>query len=136
MLKAEFDYTLIEDLSYQVDGNLEKATYITVSAPCMKMRKLAMKLKQYFFRGISSFAAKSAGGAPPKDKLDAQAYIAAFYMSGSDICEVCDLFGDILLKSAKVEGKIQMNKLMLEEISQTDLENLLGEYMVNFLPIS
>lgn len=131
-----FDYNLKMGFEYHHKGQLTTAKFITLRAPTSRNSDECGALKQAFYRSVPK-------DVDPDDKAKAKAEDRV--IEGSDIVMALAAsseveFSDVLRTAKKlftsgvamVEGETKMTMPMLDEMSQDDLEGMLGEYLVNF----
>ncbi len=131
---TEFDYELKVPFLYAYAGNQEKALMITLKAPTVKTPYRA-DLKQCFFRAI-----------PQDGKEEAKGEAGTKMFTGSDILFTISMSREVSLSSfieygksllasgvALVDGQTKLTKLLIDAMDPDELENMLGEYMVNFI---
>lgn len=133
----KFNYELESPFNYAIKGDLQEANFITLLAPSSKHISYCADLKQAFFRALptDSGGEKSEGDAKGIDDLDGEAIMMLISMSKdvdlkSVLISARELFSSGL---ALVDGETKLTKPLIDEMSQDDLENMLGEYYLNFI---
>ncbi len=140
-MNTECHFELSRPLKYHSGGEEVEGTFITLAPPTYKQMDKCVPLKQAFYRAASSITddAVEAGTETNKSSDDTQltpdGLISLFYQSDEDMVKIV-LYGVELFKSpgiAMVDGAANITQLLIEQMSQDDLENMLGRYMVNFI---
>lgn len=140
-MNTEFQFELTTPIKYHSGGEEVEGTFITLTAPSYKQMDKCIPLKQAFFRAAASIndsveEANVEPNAPAEAAgMTPEGLIALFYQSEEDMVKVF-LYGVELFKSsgvALVDGSVSMKQLLIEKMSQDDLENMLGRYMINFI---
>ena len=134
-----FDHELELPFQYAYKGDLQEASFVTLKAPSSKHISYCADLKQAFMRALPTDGGASAaeGDKDGKgvDDLDGESIMMLISMSKDvDLKTVLisarELFASGL---AFVDGETKMTKPMVDEMSQDDLENMLGKYYLNFI---
>ncbi|MEE9222966.1 MAG: hypothetical protein V3V40_05875 [Nitrosomonadaceae bacterium] len=150
-MKTEFQFELTKPIKYDAGGEKVEGAFITLAHPSYKQMDKCVPLKQAFYRAAADIdadteavaaavataaAAAAATGATPEDTdITPEGLISLFYQSDEDMVKII-LYGVELFKSpgiALIDGSTSMTHPMIEQLSQDDLENMLGQYMVNFI---
>ena len=135
-LKTEFKYVLKTSFEYSKKGEILSAQFISLTAPTSRTTAECAALKQAFFRAMG----EQEGGDP--DKMDQD-----FDIEGSDIMTLIAMaksvdLPDVLAIGKKlfqqpgialIDGEIKFGNELMNRMSVDDLEDLLGEYLVNFI---
>lgn len=135
-------YQLKTPLNYHSRGEEVEASFITLFAPSYKHMDKTVPLKQAFYRA----AAAIEGGTVEQESTDTDTpdndagltpdmAVAMLYQSNEDMVKIF-LYAAELFKApgiAKIEGSEKMTGAIIEKLSQDDLENMLGTYLVNFI---
>lgn len=134
-MKGDITYDLKTPFEYHGNGENRTASVIILSAPSNKQRKPAAKLKQFFFQAIN--------GLQGDEKADAEAkasdpkgsdIVALLMMSNVDANDVHEAFKGIITGGcAMVEGATSLTDSLYDKLSFEDTEEMLGDYLVNFL---
>lgn len=131
--KTEFRFDLKQsNVSYSSGGNQVGATFISLTAPTSRHSRQCAYLKQAFFRALPD------GGNPDSDaKFETPSgaeMITILAMSKHvELPDVLDVGKDLLLQGvAMVDGDQKLNQHILDQIHAEDVEEMIGEYMVNF----
>jgi len=137
-MKKEIDFPLTTKIKYAKEGEEVKGTFIKLIPPSSKQLVQCALLKQSFIRAVTEQAKNNpdAGDSNESDsKISGQDIIYLLY--GSESVDM----GKILLSArelfnsgvAMVEGVVNLTKPLLDEMSNDDLEGMLGEYLANFI---
>lgn len=131
-LKVPFDYAYL--------GETTKANFITLKAPSGKTPYRA-ELKQCFFRALNNDT-NATVNTVSVDSDDKKQEIP----SGSEIVQLICMsrhvelsvfleYGKKLLTSgvALIDGETKLTKLLIESMDPDELEEMLGDYMANFI---
>ena len=134
-MKGEITHELTTPFEYHGNGENKTASVIILSAPSNKQRKHAAKLKQYFFQAINSLqgADKAEAEENAKDPKGSD-IVALLMMSDVDANDIHEAFKGIITGGcAMVEGATSLTDSLYEKLSFEDTEEMLGDYLVNFL---
>lgn len=130
---TEFRFDLKRsNLSYSNKGEQEDATFILLKAPTSRHSRQCAFLKQAFFRAVPKEEPKK------KDKEfetpTGLEMINILAMSQDvDLADVIDVGKDLLSNGvALVDGDQKLNKLMIDQLHEEDVEEMIGLYMVVF----
>ena len=136
--KKEFDFPLTKKIPYAKDGEQVKGSFIKLTPPSSKQLTQCAFLKQSFIRAVTEQARNNPVAEKEADdgvRIKGQDIIYLLYGSESvDMAKIL-LSAIELFKSgvATVEGEVKLTKPLLEEMSNDDLEGMLGEYLANFI---
>lgn len=136
-IKNSFDFELEEILEYAKGGEMEEAQMITLFAPTSRVMDHCANLKQAFFRAMPEAKPDQA---LPDDISDVE-------IDGDQIMLLITASRDVSLAStlatarelftskdiAMVDGEVKLTKPMLEQLSNDELERMLGQYLSNFI---
>ena len=132
---AEHDIPLEESFEYSHKGSTEAATFIKITAPSAKQLTHCAELKQAFYRATKDAPKDEAETGADKEKIEGSDIMALMY--GSDHVEMPKVFlhAKELLTSGVclVDGEAKLTKPLFDEMSNDDMEVLVGEYLVNFI---
>ncbi len=139
--KKEFKYDLSYFFEYAFNGQTKKANYLIIQAPKMKVACYTSILEREFFKAIENVPKDEGQGQTKNKKQDST--------SASDYTMLLSAYGDIqkcyealtkilvdgINESAvcKIDGIEKITESLIEELSLTDIKNILGEYYENFL---
>jgi len=134
--EKEKDVPLEDTFEYSYKGSSEAASFIKILAPSAKNLVHCADLKQAFYRATKDAQSDAeASGSESKEKITGSDIIGLMY--GSEHVEMSKVFlhAKELLTSGVclVDGEAKLTKPLFDEMSQDDLEVLLGEYLVNFI---
>lgn len=141
-MKTDVIYQLKTPLNYHSRGEEVEASFITLFAPSYKHMDKTVPLKQAFYRAAAAIEGETVEqestdtDTPDNDAgLTPDIAVAMLYQSNEDMVKIF-LYAAELFKApgiAKVEGSEKMTGAIIEKLSQDDLENMLGTYLVNFI---
>lgn len=140
-MNTEFNFELTKPIKYHAGGEEVEGAFITLTAPAYKQMDKCVPLKQAFYRAAAAIADDSeetvseTNASPDDSVMTPEGLLSLFYQSNEDMVKII-LYGVELFKSpgiAKMEGSVNITHKMIEEMSQDDLERMLGQYMVNFI---
>lgn len=140
---TEITYTLKESFEYALNGNNEKATFITLTAPNFKQIDKVTPIKQAFTRVAVKSAKEAVRESTPRpskegeveeSKITGSEIIAMMYASDVEMKSIL-LYAEQLFKSgvALVDGETNLTTPLMEKMTLDDFEGLLGDYMSNFI---
>lgn len=130
----DFAYDLKATINYHASGENKEATAVILSAPSNKQRRAAARLKQFFFQAIKDLKSEDQSTGDDGKKPKGSDIVALLMMSDVDIDDVHESFKDILTTGcAMIDGATSLTSLHYESLSYEDTEEMLGEYLVNFL---
>lgn len=133
-----FTFELSEPVSYSSKGEVTQGTSITFYAPSAAQRKKVTKLKQFFFRALP----KEIDAEVERDKtknteqaeITGEAIIALIAGSDADYSEFIELGRSLLCeRNAKIDDIEFLTAPILDRISIDELENMVGQYVANFI---
>ncbi len=130
---TEFRYALTTPFKYDHKGDRHDASFILLQAPTSRHSRECAALKQAFFR--SAAAIDSDAEAEKDVDVTGEEVIAMIAMSSAvDLADVMDTAIRLFTNKgiALVDGEVNLNKQLIERMMQSDVEAMLGEYMVNF----
>lgn len=135
--KSEFQYTLSQSIKYHSkDGNEQDAFSLTVTAPSSRDRKHTIKIKQSFFRAITSIKSndsekKESSG--ESANIKGHEALMILMMSDQDMEKIYEAFRLILISgSCKLEDGTDFTNVLYEKIQDSDIDNLLADYLEFF----
>lgn len=136
-LITEFTHELQVPFDYHYKSQQTKANFITLMAPSVKTPHRA-DLKQCFFRAIGG------GDTSQQPQVDDSAKPET--PTGSEIIQLIAMskdvelstfleFGKVLLSSgvALIDGQTKLIKPLIDVMNPDELEEMLGDYMSNFI---
>lgn len=144
-LKTSFKYA-------GADGQIEDASFITMTAPNFKQMSKLTPIKQAFSSAIkeslSSFdsealevaqeaTTETSGtdkGADSDDGMDASSILMIMHQWTGDLSKVFGKAADLFKSgAAMVDGETKLSGALLEKMSMDDFEGLFGTYLANFI---
>jgi len=150
MENLTFDFILSQDITFQYKGDTVEAKLLTLKAPSAKNMKRVVQLQAGFSASLKSLQSQIS----EKEKEDAIKQAASKTddekkFKGSEVMDLIKIAGAIELEHyydtfkrllcsenpvvCTVDDKLGMIENIYDQILFTDLENLLGEYLANFL---
>ncbi|MCK5292964.1 MAG: hypothetical protein KAR39_13220 [Thermoplasmata archaeon] len=130
----DFAYDLKTPIDYHSGSENKEAVSVILSAPSNKQRRAAARLKQFFFQAINDLKTDDQQASDDSKKPKGSEIVALLMMSNIDANDVHDAFKDIAISGcAMLDGAVSMNDSLYEKMSFEDTEEMLGEYLVNFL---
>ena len=134
---TEFKYVLKTPFDYTFKGDTAKAEFITLSAPTSKTTQECSALKQAFFRAMGEREGKGgkADVDAEVDDIEGSDVLILIAMSNNvDLSDVMDNAKKLFQQPniAMIDGETKMKTELIGRMSVDDLEDMLGEYMVNF----
>jgi len=141
MLKAEFEFIFKDKIEYAVGGNTKIATNLTIKAPSYVDTKSVFKLHSIYRQGVLRYIEKNKDNKSEQNEVISQevthedevnGIIGILINSDCDSDRMFDIFNDLLVKSAKVDGKEPLTPFLISKLSPQETLRCLGEYLVNF----
>ena len=134
--QTEFQYVLKQPFTYASKGENVEAKFIELTAPTSKTTHECAALKQAFFRAMSEREGTGETADETDLEVEGSDVMSLIAMSKDvDLPEVLDL-GKRLFQMpgiALVDGETKLGNAVVERMSLDDFEDMLGEYMVNFI---
>lgn len=139
----EFDFTLSKPVKYSYKGVDTDGTFIRLTEPTMKLMSKTVPFKAAFSAACvkieddkeSSEDIKKDNA--EKSTIDGKEMMGLLYAytSGNEMVNLFDRARKLFLTVgvASVEGSVDLTRSILETMSPDDFENMLGEYLVNFI---
>jgi hypothetical protein len=136
--QIEFQYSLKRSFSYSHKGDTVDAKFITLTAPTSRTAKECSALKQAFFRAMSEQQTVTSSGEATNTDLEIEGgdVMALLAMSTEvDLPDVLDVGKKLFQQPgiALVDGEAKLGGTLIDRMSLDDFEDMLGEYMVNFI---
>jgi hypothetical protein len=149
-LIKEFEYTLSSPIKYQFNGEHLETNILYLKAPADVHRKIAPKIAQDLMRAFmaqnESFEAKKKEGKKGKKDeeeelkeevgITKEAIIMILYSSRVlDIVEFKEKFRELLLSNGicSLNNSVYLSTGHLQQIDQREIDDLMGDYISNFL---
>ena len=137
--KKEFNFTLSTSIQYANKGEMVEASFISLKAPNSKLLNITSDLKQAFFRAFpKSSESQPSTEEKKKDDLELSGDMVMTMISMSESVELKSVL--LLAKElftqrgvALVDGEVQLTKPLIEEMDVDDFQDMVGEYLVNFI---
>lgn len=138
----EFRFELSKDLLYAKDGLQETARYLRLIAPSVKNGAIVARIKQQILQAFRAYSSENpvqttdSAATGKEDSLSGSTLIQLLYTSNSvDMEKLLEDFKNLLINNCCFieDSKQGVTNANLLEISFEDIENMMGEYFVNFL---
>ncbi len=134
--KTEFEFPLTTPISYARGGSQEEAQFILLKAPSSRNSRQCAALKQAFWRSVNPDRGQEGGNETDASAvITGQDVVTMISMSQVvDLADVLDVAKDLFTKGkvAQVDGEVPLTRPLIDEMSQDDVEAMVGEYLVNF----
>jgi len=135
--KTEFQYVLKTPFSYAHKGETINAKFVVLKAPTSRTTDECAALKQAFFRAMSDTEGSGGSGeADPDMKIEGSDVMAMLAMAKNvDLPEVMNVAKKLFQQSgiALIDGETKFGNELMNRMSVDDLEDMIGDYMVNFI---
>lgn len=133
----DINFQLKKPIQYAYQGETIEGKFITLISPTRKQMEQCVFLKQTFFQAAKNIQSDAKDQKEESEKIKGQDIISLLYSSNCDMNKVL-LNGIALFRSgaAKIEGVKDLTAPMIDQMSQDDLENSIGEYIANFIVAS
>ncbi len=135
-LNTEFKYVLKNPFSYSKDGQVIDAQFIALTAPTSRTTTECAALKQAFFRAMGEQEGGDADKVDPDFNIEGSDIMTLIAMSkGVDLPDVLDIGKKLFQQPgiALVDGETKLGNELMNRMSVDDLEDMLGDYLVNFI---
>jgi hypothetical protein len=134
-MENEVIYELTGPFDYAHKGEQHTASFITLAAPTSRNMKECAQLKQAFFRALPKERPTDTPEKEQDETIDGDAIMILIAMShdvelASVLCTARELFSSGV---GLVDGEEKLTKLLLDKVSQDDLEVMTGKYLANFI---
>lgn len=140
---TEHIFKLDEPIKVANKGQEDLVYEIVLKAPCGKHRNHLIRLKQGFFKAAveANKSRPDAGAeavveeaAEPSIVETAKTVMALLYMSNVDLVALEDEFKTLILNDlGVVSDGVRLNSHMIDQMSLSDFERLMGEYLAVFI---
>jgi len=125
------------------EGDSSESSALFLYSPPASMKRVPIKLRGYFTKAMKRAASSDLAkleGAPTKDSsdegMDGDAVVQMLYMMiPEDMEAVHDQFKILIVGSGvvKVQNEVGLTGALYDMITQIELDELLGEYLANFM---
>ena len=136
-LAKEITVTLETPIAYHHNGGEAEGTFVSLQPPTSRNLVECAMLKQAMYQAAVSIGkGQEAGDAPPEEEqsLSGKELMQMLYIAESvDISTILLTGKDLLKTAALLEGEQKMTVPLLDKLSLSDLENLIGEYIAAFI---
>lgn len=131
-------------IEYHAGGDSVEAGFVTLLAPTSKNLAECGRIKQGFMRAAVDISERSSNKeVDKKDDGDddgsmptATEVMQMIYLSSVDVSTLLLEFREMLKNVGLLEGEYKMTSPLISSLSPFDVENLLGEYISNFIAAS
>lgn len=131
----EYQYDLKRKFNYAKSGESKEASFILLKAPNSTNRKECAQLKQAFFRSLPE--PKESTDNKDEDSVDIKAGDVMVLIARSpnvDYAEFLEIASKLMISNvALVDGDTKLTIPIMNQMSNDDVEGMVGEYMVNFI---
>jgi len=138
---------LVDEMKYDHQGEKKTAKFVTLNKPTAKNINLTSVLKNTFQSGAaviservkqdsSDVSSKSESENEDEDEtlgISPSDAVSLFYNAENGIEKSMDAFKKLLKDVGLFDGDVNATSVMVDALSVEDFENLLGEYLVNFI---
>lgn len=136
---SEINYELKKPFDYAYKGENQSASFITLSEPTFKQLTHITPIKQAFSAAMAQLSSKAVEDTADDDDAvsgepTAAMMLAVLYQWDGNLSGVF-LHAQELFKTgaALVEGETKLTIPLMEKMSTTDFEQMVGEYIAAFL---
>tara|TARA_R110000851_G_scaffold197793_1_gene348891 strand:- start:115 stop:549 length:435 start_codon:yes stop_codon:yes gene_type:complete len=135
---SEITVELKNPFEYSYKGDMVEAQFIVMPEPGFKELDKIAPIKQAFVAAVNDLASEASepsAEAPEGDteSITGPQIMALMYRSKGNMSQVF-LYAQELFKSvALVDGEQKLTVPIMEKMSVSDFERLLGEYLANFI---
>lgn len=141
-IKTKFSFKITTPFKFTNGGEQDTATFIEMYAPTSRHSKQCCELKQAFFRAMQeqqdSNSTEVEVEVEGKDASDIKGPDVMSLISISrnvNLSDTIDIARHLFAGTglAKINGEVNLNKETSCRMSIDDFENMLGDYLVNFI---
>jgi len=136
-VKESIVFELTEKFEYASKGDMVQASFIELAPPTSKNMTECAALKQAFYRALPEGDDDNSNENPGADEKIAitGSEVIALILRSKDVELITVLLhAHELFKSVGlVEGEEKLTKPLIDKISPDDFENMVGEYLINFI---
>ena len=136
---SEYQYELKKPFEYGYKGEMQTASFVTLTAPNFKQLAEVTPIKQALMSAISEVSSEVVAEGPetaPSESgdIDAKTVMMLLYRWSGDLTSVMRK-AEKLFKSgaAKLDGETILTGALLEKMVLDDFEGMLGAYLANFI---
>lgn len=133
-------FKLSEKLTYDKSGGSAETFELELVAPSKQDKKFKRKVKQMVNSGMLSLQSiAQEGNKADNDEntsmtgKDFMSLMSATDPKKFDYPEFCDFMEKSLIDFIKVDDKVNMTSSLMDKLNDDDQENLIGEWVVNFI---
>ena len=137
--KREFEYTLQSNIGIHKDGEKQFCNKIVLKAPNSKQTEQRVMLKQAFMSAMEKSSSAKDSASKGKDRTfdisECEQIISLIYMNltSKEIIDLFDAFKDLLITGCGKALEMALTAFAIDQIDSEDLDNMMGEFIVNFL---
>lgn len=134
----EVTYTLKHPFEYAIKGDMQSASFLTMTAPTYKQMQHVTPIKQAFMSAINDVSqnvvSEGAEGAQSEDAeaITGRQVVQLMMMWKGDMAKVMMHAEQLFKGVVMVEGETSLTTPLIAKMHMDDVEQLLGEYIVNF----
>ena len=131
-------YELDTPFDYAHKGEKIEASFIELKAPTSRNMRECAFLKQAFFHSLPDDKGEEDGEKGDPSAVSGSQVISMMYLSHDvDMVPVLGHAKELFTSGvAMVDGEEKLTKPLMDTLSQIDLENMLGDYLINFIVAS
>lgn len=133
-------FKLSEKLTYDKEGGSAETFELELIAPSKQDKKFKRKVKQMVNSGMLSLQDIAQEGNKVDNKDDPKmtgkdfmSLMSATDPKKFDYPEFCEFMEKSLVDFIKVDDKVNMTSLLMDKLDVDDQENLIGDWVVNFI---
>lgn len=133
-LKSEAQFVLTTKTSYSNKGEQVNAEFIELTAPTSKHSKECAALKQSFFRALPQNEEAKDPEAKDVEITGDEVMVLISMSQVVDLGEVINVGKRLLAGGvAMIDGEVKLTNNVIDNMSQDDVEQMIGFYMINFI---
>jgi len=145
--KTSFEYELKYPFEYADNGQTKNAKTLTISAPRGNVRNYTSQLKE-LLRDTSNIdlsklpAQKEDNKNAKEEKMDTAEKVIQNLTLLKNLANASNVLRQILIEgigdkaNCRIDGTIKLTNSLYNDISDEDIDNILGEYYLNFMTTS
>ena len=138
LIRDEFEFALSRPITYHHNGQSEEASLLILKAPSYKQDEERTRIQQGFHRALTGLnsggESKDKPVATEEVKIGGTDIFAIMLASAVDMVAFKKDFKKLLTSGVcMVEGRESLTSPLYDKIYPEDLDNLMGEYIGNFI---
>lgn len=139
---SEATYDLKTPFDYAYKGEIQPAKFITFSAPTYRQVDKVTPIKQALMaaikqatEGVTQEEAKSVQAeSDDSDEISARDIMQTLFQWTGDLTSVMNKSAALFKSGAAlIEGETKFNNELLDKVSMSDFEGMVGTYLANFI---